>query len=215
MTSKLYVAAVFVALIAVAATAPASDPGSQLEALFTFRGPDPWSIAIFNLMGVWPVLFGAVLLLDGPGQRVPAWPFVLLSFALGAFVLAPYILLRATDRELRPPGRMRAVMSHPWVPVLTGLTSAALVGYAATTGSWATYFGQLQGNGFVRTYSADFAACTLLFPAVAWDDRKRFGGHTRWWPTLIPLAGAVWHLAQRRRGARQGTGRGAAIASSE
>ena len=53
------------------------------------EGTDAWVFSIFNLLGVWPAIYGAVLLADGAGRRLPAWPFVLLSFALGGFALLP------------------------------------------------------------------------------------------------------------------------------
>ena len=106
MGLKAYLAALYLALWLVAVTAPAADAAAVLPDLLAFEGPDAWSIVIFNLMGVWPVLAGAPLLADGPGQRVPAWPFVLLSFAAGAFVLIPYLLLRrwGRPRDTAPVG---------------------------------------------------------------------------------------------------------------
>ena len=38
-------------------------------------------------MGIWPMVYACVALIDGQGQRVLAWPFAVASFAVGAFAL--------------------------------------------------------------------------------------------------------------------------------
>ena len=55
------------------------------------EGINPLIIALFNLMGIWPLIYGCLLFIDGRGQKIPAWPFAIGSFALGAFVLIPYL----------------------------------------------------------------------------------------------------------------------------
>lgn len=45
-------------------------------------------------MGVWPLIYTALLVVDGQEQRFPAWPFAAFSFAVGAFALLPYFILR-------------------------------------------------------------------------------------------------------------------------
>ncbi|NJL87165.1 MAG: DUF2834 domain-containing protein, partial [Leptolyngbyaceae cyanobacterium SM1_1_3] len=57
-------------------------------------GINPLVVALFNLMGVWPLVYGCVALIDGHEQKVPAWPFVVGSFGVGAFLLLPYLALR-------------------------------------------------------------------------------------------------------------------------
>ena len=50
-----------------------------------WEGINPSIIAIFNAMGIWPMVYACVALIDGQGQRVLAWPFAVASFAVGAF----------------------------------------------------------------------------------------------------------------------------------
>lgn len=68
---------------------------------FDVAGVNPLIVALFNLMGVWPGIYAAVLLTDGRGQKIPAWPFVAGAFALGAFALLPYLALRRPFPEWR------------------------------------------------------------------------------------------------------------------
>ncbi|MEL7370000.1 MAG: hypothetical protein AAFN74_13860 [Myxococcota bacterium] len=192
---RLYVAAVYVVLWGVALTAPPTT--TSIGDLFAFRGPDEWSIAIFNLMGVWPILFAAPLWADGPMQRVPAWPFVILSFAAGAFILGPYLLLRNWTAPAKTSGKLLALGTHPVVAVFCALAIAGLFGFGLS-GSMGDYVERVVNDGFVRTYSMDFVAITLLYPVVAGHDRARLGRSPWVWWLAIPMVGAVVHLWQRR-----------------
>jgi len=58
------------------------------------EGINPLIVALFNIMGIWPMIYSCVLFSDGRGQKIPAWVFALLSFAVGAFALLPYLALR-------------------------------------------------------------------------------------------------------------------------
>ncbi len=200
---KIYCLMVYAGLWAVVLTAPAADAGALIGPLLTFAGPDPWSVAVFNLMGVWPVLFAIPLLWDGPDQRLPAWPFVVLSFAAGAFILTPYLLLRRWGRPARSAtsaGRGGTVvrwLTHRWVGALAGAAAAGLLAYAAVSGSLVEFGERVLENGFVRTYTADFVAFALLYPIVAVDDRRRTGMQGAAWTTLIPLFGAALHIIRR------------------
>ena len=62
-----------------------------------WTGINPLVVSLFNLMGIYPLIYSAVLLIDGRGQKIPAWPFVLGSFAVGAFAILPYLALRQAN----------------------------------------------------------------------------------------------------------------------
>lgn len=40
-----------------------------------WQGINPLVIALFNLMGIWPVIYSALVFIDGRGQKIPAWQF--------------------------------------------------------------------------------------------------------------------------------------------
>ena len=81
--------------------------------------------------------------------------------------------------------------------MFAGATTVGLVIYGLQNGSPAEFSARLASDGFVRTYSADFAAFALLYPPVALDDRRRTGLHGGAWTVFVPLVGGVVHLWRR------------------
>ncbi|MBA3922377.1 MAG: DUF2834 domain-containing protein, partial [Nostocaceae cyanobacterium] len=59
-----------------------------------WQGINPIIVTLFNIMGVWPIIYSCLAFIDGRGQKIPAWPFATASFAVGAFALLPYLALR-------------------------------------------------------------------------------------------------------------------------
>jgi hypothetical protein len=55
---------------------------------------NPLLVALFNLMGIWPLIYSTILYADGHGQQLPAWPFAVGTFGIGAFSLLPYLAFR-------------------------------------------------------------------------------------------------------------------------
>ena len=86
----------FVGYAVLLAPADQPDTADLILRLSTgqWDGINPALIALFNAMGLWPVVYAALALVDGRGQRLWAWPFVVASFAVGAFALLPYLALR-------------------------------------------------------------------------------------------------------------------------
>ncbi|MFP3488833.1 hypothetical protein R0K20_14610, partial [Staphylococcus sp. SIMBA_130] len=69
--------------------------------------PDAGLLAMFSLLGVFPAVF-ALLFLRNVSGSVPAWPFVVGSFVLGAFSLLPYFILNKNkERSNRTPNKVR------------------------------------------------------------------------------------------------------------
>jgi hypothetical protein len=61
----------------------------QKLSLGQWQGINPIVIVLFNLTAMWPVIYSAPLLIDGRGQKIPAW-----AFATTAFALLPYLALQ-------------------------------------------------------------------------------------------------------------------------
>ena len=40
-----------------------------------WEGINPLIVALFYIMGVWPMIYGCLLFFDGREQKIPAWPF--------------------------------------------------------------------------------------------------------------------------------------------
>lgn len=167
--------ATWLALLAVAfLTAPASDPNQNevTMKLLTFQldGINQSFVALFNLMGVWPLLFLVMLGFDTTEQRVWRWPFLLGSFILGAFALLPYLVLRRWGAPKRAP-------TVKWLRALGSRTFAVmlLVGAGAMcawfiVGDVAAFARLFHTNQFAYVMSFDFIACTVAGVLLCIED---------------------------------------------
>lgn len=83
--------------------APSGSGGIEFGPLLMgdWEGVDPLILAVFNSLGIFPLVF-LTLLVPNDRFRLPAWPFALLSFGVGAFALLPYFAFGA-----KPPGKKR------------------------------------------------------------------------------------------------------------
>ena len=166
-----------------------------------WAGINPLIIALFNLMGIWPLIYGCVLLVDGRGQKLPAWPFALASFALGAFALLPYLAWRQPNSQFTGEKNL-------WISLadsrLTGavafLGALVLLIYGAIDLDWGDFVVQWQTSRFIHVMSWDFCLLWLLFPLLLGDDMARRGlkdARIFWAVALIPILGAAGYLAFR------------------
>lgn len=90
---------------------------------------DPLVLTVFNSLGIFPLVF-LTLLLRNDTKRWPAWPFSIVSFALGAFALLPYFAFgkRPPERKLRTPNWLLNILkSRTWLLFLIVVTIANLV----------------------------------------------------------------------------------------
>lgn len=163
-------------------------------------GINPLVIALFNLMGIWPMIYSAVLYADGRGQKVRAFPFAAGSFAVGAFALLPYLALRKPNPGfIGEKSWLIHILDSVWTGrVLLGGAIALLV-YALTQGDWADFVQQWQTSKFIHVMSLDFVALSVLFPVLLRDDLARRGMGDRWfWAiALVPLLGPLVYLSVR------------------
>jgi hypothetical protein len=192
--TRIAAAVVWLALVVVAfRIAPEADAqsGALVAQLLRadFQGLNPVVPALFNAMGLWPMLYACVVLLEK--QRVPAWPFVLGSFAIGAFALLPYLALRDPMRPLgTSTGRLARLLES------RGLAAALLLA-AMALWAWAVALGDFSSQ-FLFVMSTDFLACSLLAPTVLRDDLARRNGAPGLWALgLLPLIGPACYLLLR------------------
>lgn len=198
--------------------APPNDPNTLNQIVDLSTGQwgrlNPAIVALFNLMGVWPMIYGAVALADGhcqpsgaevgaeQGQRSPkAWPFVAGSFGLGAFALLPYLALRSPAPVAQPQqSRVLKIATSRLFGIFLLANAIGWMGYAITQGDWANFAAQWHSSRFIHVMSLDFCALTLLFPALAQDDALRHGlaSPKLTWVTLVfPIVGAAIYLCLR------------------
>ncbi|MCW6037370.1 hypothetical protein K4A83_13965 [Spirulina subsalsa FACHB-351] len=166
-----------------------------------WTGINPLVVALFNIMGVWPIIYGCVLFIDGRGQKIPAFPFALGTFALGAFALLPYLALREENREFRgEKGWFLKLQDSRVLGVILLVSAIALVGWGVTQGDWGDFLQQWQTRRFIHVMSLDFCLLCVLFPALLGDDLARRGIQNPtpfWLLSLLPLFGPLVYLCVR------------------
>ncbi|MEM6836425.1 MAG: DUF2834 domain-containing protein [Cyanobacteria bacterium P01_C01_bin.120] len=162
---------------------------------------NPAIVALFNLMGIWPMAYACLALIDGHGQKPPAWPFVAGSFGLGAFLLLPYLVLRQPDPSFTPPkSKLLSIVDSRWLGLSLLAGSLALIVYGLYAGDWSDFVSQWQTNRFIHVMSLDFCLLWLLVPSLLGDDMARRGFKNASVFALVsavPLVGLTAYLTLR------------------
>jgi hypothetical protein len=164
------------------------------------QGINPVIIALFNIMGIWPLVYSSVLFIDGRGQKIRAWPFATASFAVGAFALLPYLALREPNPEfVGKKNLFLKIFDSRITGILLTLGAIALVVYSLQ-GDWVNFAQQWQTSRFIHVMSLDFCMLSLLFSTLLGDDMTRRGWKDNplfWLFAVIPLFGALIYLCVR------------------
>jgi hypothetical protein len=165
-------------------------------------GINPLIVALFNIMGIWPLIYSCVLFADGRGQKIPAWLFATLSFGVGAFALLPYLALRESNPEFTGKKNIfLKVLDSPFTAIILTFGAVALVTFGLTKGDWSDFIAQWQTSRFIHVMSLDFCMLSVLFPALLGNDMARRGmqNSTAFWAvTLVPLFGPLAYLCTRK-----------------
>lgn len=186
--------------------APPDDPDvtwALIQNLSTgnIEGINPVIVALFNLMGIWPLIYGCVLFIDGRSQKIWAFPFAIASFAVGAFALLPYLALRQPRKPfVGKKNWFLKIQDSRWLALALTLGALPLLGFAILQGDWADFFQQWQTSRFIHVMTLDFCMLWLLFPVLMVDDRAKrgMGGRSLWWAiSFIPMVGALVYLLAR------------------
>jgi hypothetical protein len=192
------------------------------------KADDPYVVnpvfeAVFNIMGVYPAIFGALLVPGGKsgkgplGTALPAWPFVAAAFGLGAYAMIPYMALwvppKPEEAPVLPPtpeetkGWNRLFLRGAETPILPALLLAAGSYWLFRAGTspasaWLEYLRQFDSSRLVHATTVDFALCTALVPF--WLSLDAEG---RRWPgaknglatllSLVPVVGPCVYLLLR------------------
>ncbi|MHC5824007.1 MAG: DUF2834 domain-containing protein [Nostoc sp.] len=185
--------------------APPEQPGTfeliKNLSIGQWQGINPLVIALFNLMGIWPLIYSAVVFIDGRGQKIPAWLFAIASFAVGAFALLPYLALREPNNQfVGKKNALLKVLDSRVTGVVLTVATVILVAYGLTGGDWDSFVQQWQTNRFINVMSLDFCLLCLVFPTLLGDDMARRGWKNPqlfWLIALIPLFGPLIYLSVR------------------
>ncbi|MBN3905078.1 MAG: DUF2834 domain-containing protein [Nostoc sp. NMS1] len=184
--------------------APPEQPGTfdLIKNLSTgqWQGINPLVIALFNLMGIWPLIYSAVVFIDGRGQKIPAWLFATTSFAVGIFALLPYLVLREPNNQfVGKKNILLKLLDSRVTGVVLTVATVLLVAYGLIGGDWGSFVQEWQTNRFINVMSLDFSLLCLLFPALLGDDmaRRSWKNPHFWFIAFIPLFGPLIYLSVR------------------
>ncbi|HAN73143.1 MAG TPA: DUF2834 domain-containing protein [Planktothrix sp. UBA8407] len=166
-----------------------------------WTGINPLIIALFNIMGIWPLIYSCILFIDGHGQKTPAWLLATLSFGVGAFAILPYLALRQPNPQFSgKKSWFIKILDSRITGLLLTLGTIILVIYGLTQGNWEDFIQQWQTSRFIHVMSLDFLLLSILFPVLLTDDRARRGMKKSAiieLISLIPLFGALFYLTTR------------------
>ncbi|NMF62636.1 DUF2834 domain-containing protein [Brasilonema octagenarum] len=166
-----------------------------------WQGINPLIIALFNIMGIWPMIYSCLVFIDGRAQKMPAWPFASISFGVGAFALLPYLALREPNQKF--PGSKNAflkILDSRLTGIALTVATVILIAYGVGQGNWGNFVQQWQTSRFIHVMSLDFCLLCLLFPALLGDDIARRdikNPQLFWLIGLIPLFGPLIYLCIR------------------
>ena len=159
---------------------------------------NPWVVSLFNGMGLWPMIYCALLLRDGQRQPFPAWPFAIASFFVGAFAILLYLALRESSPQtgIVDPTPIKFWESRG-LGIGLSMGVLALFGYGLSQGSWGDFIQEWYSNRFVHVMSLDFCLLSLLIPSLSIDDRELRPTQGLVWLDFIPVVGALVYLCRR------------------
>ncbi|WP_414754529.1 DUF2834 domain-containing protein [Anabaena sp. CCY 9910] len=166
-----------------------------------WQGINPLIIALFSLMGIWPMIYSAIMFIDGRGQKIPAWLFTTASFGVGIFALLPYLTLRESNPQFSgTKNTLIKLLDSRVTGVILTVVAGILVAYGLQQGDWSNFVQEWQTSRFIHVMSLDFCLLSLLFPALLRDDMARRDWQKPqlfWLFALIPLFGPLLYLCLR------------------
>lgn len=185
--------------------APPTQPGTfeliKNLCIGQWQGINPLVIALFYIMGIWPLIYSALVFIDGREQKIPAWPFATASFGVGIFTLLPYLALRESNKQF--VGKKNAflkLLDSRVLGIILTVATLILVTFGLRGGDWGNFVQQWQTSRFIHVMSIDFCLLCLLFPALLGDDMTRRGWKNPqffWLIVLLPLFGPLIYLCVR------------------
>jgi hypothetical protein len=180
--------------------------GVSINAVFT---------SLFYVMGLWPLMYTALLIPAAKNKTVPAMPFVALSYGIGAFGLLPFMALWRPDGtvERLPPSAEETQgfsnvitkgMENRWVAygILAGVLYCITVAATAGGVQWRDFGTLFFMSRFVHVTTVDFMTLTLLAPFWMENDAKlrSWDGVGTWKMACLqclPVVGPAAYLALR------------------
>ena len=165
------------------------------------QGINPLIIALFNLMGILPLIYTCFLLFDGRSQKLPAWLFALGSFGFGAFALLPYLALRQPSTVWQgEKNLLLKILESPITGIFITIGTILLLFWGIFNGDWSDFVQQWYSSKFIHVMSLDFCLLCLLLPVLVKDDlaRRNIDNSSIFVAiSLVPLFGSLAYLCSR------------------
>jgi len=166
-----------------------------------WAGINPLIISLFNIMGVWPLVYACVLFADGRKQKIRAFPFIIASMFVGIFSVLPYLVLRESNPHfVGPKDWLIKIFDARLTGIILLLATLILLIFGFSQGDWQDFIQQWQTDRFIHTMSLDFCLLSLLFPILLQDDfeRRDLGNSSILrLVALFPLLGPLVYLCFR------------------
>src|SRR5919199_1882183 len=208
MVRKIALFVIWVGFVAYTiALAPLDQPDTWpvVKNLLTFqlREVNAILVAIFWLMGVWPMIYACLMFVDGRMQHFRVWPYFIGSNGTGVICLLPYLIVRKPNQEFYgKKDKWLRILDRRSTGVFLLVSTIGLLSYAILAGDWGDYIQQFQTRHFVHLISLDFCLMCLIFPLTSLfdDDMARRGlndSRIFWAVALVPLFGPLVYLCLR------------------
>ncbi|ASF41020.1 hypothetical protein CEH05_18385 [Halobacillus halophilus] len=184
--------------------APNGNDG-YLNQLIRMNDPDPLLLAVFSLLGLFPVTF-MILLLTHDNSRIPAWPFAAGSFILGAFALLPFFFLSTAEKKRsdRTPRILKRVLNAVYFHVLLMVGTTMLIIYGLLQGDFTVYAQAFKNSQFVHVMTIDLFVLTgLSIYTLHWDQQKTGVQNKSFLWGVLPVIGVMVYLLQNKDQRRQ------------
>ncbi len=177
------------------------DTFQPVQTLLSGKIPsiNPVIISVFSLIGIWLLIYSALIFPDDRMQKLPAWAFILASVGTGIIGLIPYLALRKPNQNF--VGRKDAwleLFDSRSTGIILLFSTLILLASALFFGDWSAFLYEFQTNRFIHAMSLAFCIFCLLFPypTLLSDDMARRGLNSNsqlfqiaaWVPLLGPLA---------------------------
>ncbi|CAM4832683.1 unnamed protein product [Rotaria magnacalcarata] len=161
---------------------------------------DPYVIALFWFLGIWPFVYMSVLLVDGQNQQLNGSLASLLAMALGGFILLPYFALRRseTTKQFRSNLFVR-IFESKLVTILLMIAAIGFALYALKFGDIHAFLHEFRTHQFIHIMTIDFFVVSFLFPGLVEDDlkRRKITNNNYFRICFLPLLGPLIYLYQR------------------
>ncbi|CAF1138268.1 unnamed protein product [Rotaria sp. Silwood1] len=166
---------------------------------------EPYVIALFYFLGIWPLVYMSILLIDGQNQRLNGTVASILAMALGGFILLPYFALRRSDNIKKYKINLFIrIFESKLIAIILMVSTMSLIVFAVKFGDIHMFLHEFWTNQFIHIMTIDFFVVSCLFPCLITDDltRRKMTQNNQfqfyYYLCFVPLIGPLIYLYQRQ-----------------